>query len=605
MKHNNRCLLGICLTFFLGIFPVMSFGGIRVIQLSDYGVMPDFSNESNASPKIEAALDRIRTEVLSQMGKDDSLIVRLLPGTYHFHPEGSAVREYYISNHDQTNPKHVGICLENFRNLTLDGGGAIFIFHGQMLPIALLNSKNCTLRDFTIDFSTPHVAQAVIVENSDSGIRFRPSEEVNVRLDKDSTFCIFGEGWEYRPSFGTAFEKDSRHIVYNTSDINIDLKHVRNLGDGTYLAPQWKDSRLPVGARVAMRTGNRPAPGIFMEHDVDTRIESVSVCYAEGMGLLAECCENITLDRFAIPTSELNHERYFTTQADATHFSGCKGRIVSVNGYYTGMMDDAINVHGTYLRVVKRVDDHTLEARYMHDQSWGFFWGERGDSVQFIASETMETVGRKNMIKSISAVDKPVDKGVRVFRIEFKDRLPREMKDENAEFGVENLTWTPEVVFSGNYISNNRARGALFSTPRKVVVEDNVFDHVAGCAILLCGDCNGWFETGACHDVAIRRNRFINVLTSMYQFTNAIISIYPEIPDLEHQRQYFHGGRTNAITIEDNTFETFDMPLLYAKSVDGLLFRGNKIIQNNVYPAFHWNKQRVLLEHVINYDIEY
>lgn len=37
----------------------------------------------------------------------------------------------------------------------------------------------------------------------------------------------------------------------------------------------------------------------------------------------------------------------FTTQADATHFSGCKGKITSCNGLYEGMMDDAINVHGT------------------------------------------------------------------------------------------------------------------------------------------------------------------------------------------------------------------------------------------------------------------
>ena len=46
-------------------------------------------------------------------------------------------------------------------------------------------------------------------------------------------------------------------------------------------------------------------------------------------------------------------------------------KIVSCNGLYEGMMDDAINVHGTYLKVVKRVDDRTLVGRYMHGQSWG------------------------------------------------------------------------------------------------------------------------------------------------------------------------------------------------------------------------------------------
>ena len=96
----------------------------------------------------------------------------------------------------------------------------------------------------------------------------------------------------------------------------------------------------------------------------------------------------------------------FTTQADATHFSGCKGKITSCNGLYEGMMDDAINVHGTYLKVVKRIDDHTLVGRYMHDQSWGFEWGRAGDEVQFVQSSPMELIGNQNKIASIRPHDK-------------------------------------------------------------------------------------------------------------------------------------------------------------------------------------------------------
>lgn len=52
-----------------------------------------------------------------------------------------------------------------------------------------------------------------------------------------------------------------------------------------------------------------------------------------------------------------------------------KGLIRSVGGLYEGMMDDAINVHGTYLKVQKRIDDKTLVGEYMHGQSYGFEWG--------------------------------------------------------------------------------------------------------------------------------------------------------------------------------------------------------------------------------------
>ena len=72
----------------------------------------------------------------------------------------------------------------------------------------------------------------------------------------------------------------------------------------------------------------------------------------------------------------------------------------------------------------------------------------------------------------------------------------------------------------------------------------------------------------------------------------------PEIPDLEHQVRYFHGGKPGAIRITDNEFEVFDAPVLYAKSVDGLVFERNKISTNSDYKPFHWNQSRFLLEKV-------
>ena len=139
-----------------------------------------------------------------------------------------------------------------------------------------------------------------------------------------------------------------------------------------------------------------------------------------------------------------------------------------------------------------------------------------------------------------------------------------------------------------------------FSTPRQVICEDNFFDHTHGTAILLCGDCNGWYETGACKNVIIRNNRFLNALTANYQFTNAVISIYPEIPNLKGQKKFFHSG----IVIENNKFETFDRPILYAKSTDGLIFKNNQITYNKEFQPFHWNKNIFFFERVNDVVIE-
>ena len=569
----------------------------KVYEISAFGLKANSSK--NASPVLQKALAKIKAEYK----EGEKVILRFPEGRYEFHEKGAAVREYYISNHDQTNPKKVGIALEDMKNLTLDGQGSEFVFHGRMLPVSLLRSENCLLKNFSIDFENPHIAQVKIVENDpQDGIVFEPAPWVDYRIAKDSIFEAYGEGWTMRHSWGIAFDGDTKHLVYNTSDIGCPTKGASEVAPRRIHAPGWKDARLVPGTVVAMRGWGRPTPGIFLSHDVNTTIENVKVHYAEGMGLLAQLCENITLEKFGVCLKGDADPRYFTTQADATHFSGCKGKIVSCNGLYEGMMDDAINVHGTYLKVVKRVDDRTLVGRYMHGQSWGFEWGCPGDEVQFIRSNTMELVGKQNKIISIRPYDKEQTEGAREFLITFQEPLDQVINVLRG-FGIENLTWTPEVLFSGNVIRNNRARGSLFSTPRKTIVENNLFDHTSGAAILLCGDCNGWFETGACRHVIIRKNRFVNALTNLFQFTNAVISIYPEIPDLKGQQQYFHGGPEGGIVIEDNEFETFDAPILYAKSVDGLVFRNNTIKLNTEYKPFHPNRNRFWLERVTNVTI--
>lgn len=569
----------------------------KVYEISAFGLKANSSK--NASPVLQKALAKIKAEYK----EGEKVILRFPEGRYEFHEKGAAVREYYISNHDQTNPKKVGIALEDMKNLTLDGQGSEFVFHGRMLPVSLLRSENCLLKNFSIDFENPHIAQVKIVENDpQDGIVFEPAPWVDYRIAKDSIFEAYGEGWTMRHSWGIAFDGDTKHLVYNTSDIGCPTKGASEVTPRRIHAPGWKDARLVPGTVVAMRGWGRPTPGIFLSHDVNTTIENVKVHYAEGMGLLAQLCENITLEKFGVCLKGDADPRYFTTQADATHFSGCKGKIVSCNGLYEGMMDDAINVHGTYLKVVKRVDDRTLVGRYMHGQSWGFEWGCPGDEVQFIRSNTMELVGKQNKIISIRPYDKEQTEGAREFLITFQEPVDQVINEQSG-FGIENLTWTPEVLFSGNVIRNNRARGSLFSTPRKTIVENNLFDHTSGAAILLCGDCNGWFETGACRHVIIRKNRFVNALTNLFQFTNAVISIYPEIPDLKGQQQYFHGGPEGGIVIEDNEFETFDAPILYAKSVDGLVFRNNTIKLNTEYKPFHPNRNRFWLERVTNVTI--
>lgn len=564
------------------------------MKSSDFGLYAN-SNVQEASKYIKIVIDSAR--VLCQNGY--KVTIKFDKGKYYFRPEEYNQYVYYISNHDQCNPKHVGIVLENVNNVTIDGCGAEFLFYGQMLPLALTGSRGCTLENFSIDFPVPHIAQAEIISNDNNGtVKYKMADWDNWYLE-DGSLHTRGTGWQYHADYAIAFDGATRHIIPGTSDLFVHTANLSLEGKDTICSHDWKDCKLKPGTRLALRTWDRPAPAVFLADDVSTRLRNVKVHYAEGMGLVAQMCEDIDLDGFSVCLRGEKDPRYFTTQADATHFSGCKGLISVRNGLYESMMDDAINVHGTYLKIIGKENANTVLARYMHDQTFGFRWGEKGDTVNIVRSKTMEYLNFSSRIKSVSPVDGGLNDGVKTFRIELEDNILGDIDCINDSYGLENVTWTPRVVFRNNVVRNNRARGALFSTPRKVVAEGNLFDHTSGCAILLCGDCNGWFETGPCRDVLITKNKFVNALTNVFQFTNAVISICPEIPDLDGQEKYFHQN----VRITDNYFETFDYPLLYAKSVDGIQFSNNKVCYNKAFAPYHWNKKTFSFDHVRNTSI--
>ena len=572
----------------LSLLATSAFAEKVVINMADYGLLP---NQANSSSVLHEALTKIKASV----SPNDEVVLNFGKGTYTFSSTDAKDYEYYISNHDQYPLRKIGFHLEGWNNLTLDGRGAEFLFTGRMIPFYVVNCTNTTLCNFSVDFTDPQITQAEILSNTpEDGTTFKMAPWVKCRIGQNGRFEVYGSDWAMQPNSGMNFEKKTRHIAYQTGDLWVVTDGVQDLGNGKFRAPQWKEAKVKPGTIVTFRTYHRPCPGMVLDHDNQTVLQNVNIHYSEGMGLIAQRCTDITLDGFNVCLRGKNDPRYFTTQADATHFSQCKGHIKSVNGLYEGMMDDAINIHGVYLKVKEVINAQTIRCAYEHGQAYGFAWGDVGDTIRFVSAFTMEEHQETYTILDIKPADKETVKGCKQFIITLNRPMDKTLELATQDYGIENLTWTPTVYFAKNVVRNNRARGALFSSPRHTICEDNLFDHTSGTAILLCGDCNGWYESGSCKDIVIRNNKFVNALTSYYQFTNAVISIYPEIPRLNDQQQYFHSN----ILIENNKFTTFDEPILYAKSVNGLTFRKNKIKRSKAYAPFHWNKEAFKMERV-------
>lgn len=512
---------------------------------------------------------------------ENPAVIDIPKGIYHFDSEQCRRETHYYSNAELTNPRTVALTVRNLNNAVIDFHDSELLGHGLMTTLVVEDCENLTIKNFRVDAPRPPLYQIEITANDAGGITFRPMPWVSLRLENG--LPVFeSDNFSATPDYGMAFEPVTKHVLHNVADPSAVFEGTVDLGDGTFRAPNWKDPRLVPGTMFVLRPNTYRETGIFLHRCVNLTMENVSIHYAPAKAVTVQRCENVHLDGVSIRLREGENPRVFTANADAIHCSCNRGEIIVENGLYEGMMDDAINVHGVYLKVVGRPGSRQVEAAYSHSETSGFQWGVPGDTVQFNRADTMEIYDGTYTITEITPVDAPTPFGASRFLITVDRDLPEYINGENC--GIENVSETPSVVYRNNVIRNNRARGGLFSSSKPILIEGNRFDHVSGTALLFCGDCSGWYESGPCREVVVRNNQFIDCMGSLYQFCRGIISIYPEIPNLPAQKKYYYGGTENAFVFEHNTFETFDKPILYVRSADGVTFRHNLIIHNTDYP---------------------
>ena len=116
--------------------------GPKVYRAADFGIVPGTGEDM--TEEVAAAIATIKAEC-----NGSPAVLLLEGGDYDFYPDSANIREYYISNHDQDNPKKVAVVLEGVKNLTLkaeddgmDARRADFYMNGRMLPVAMIGCEN-------------------------------------------------------------------------------------------------------------------------------------------------------------------------------------------------------------------------------------------------------------------------------------------------------------------------------------------------------------------------------------------------------------------------------------------------------------------------------
>jgi hypothetical protein len=532
-----------------------------------YDIRPDTGEDQ--TQKFQA--------MFSDHAADTRFVLR--PGRYDFYAVNGIKRDYWLSNSDPINPKYIAILMENMSHVVLDGNGADLIFHGQVLPIAVDGCWQVRLENFSIDWDIPLSAEGNIRSAGDGfmDVNIDPTRFPH-RVDNGILF-FRGEDWEAPKSWHSLieFDTDRNMVAYDTGDV-YPVSHAESRPDGSVrLTGDFQRVPTP-GNAVVIRHNPRWHPGILAQDSQEVTFSGIRMFANGGLGVLCQFCRDLTFRRVCIEPNRRRGRRFVGGHDDGFHFSNNGGIITMEECRFFGLMDDPVNVHGTALRI-DAVEGAVLKGSFAHEQSVGMkSWAAPGQSVIFRDHRTLGERGRGRVHDfRLTATDR--------FILELEEAPPTAVRTGDC---LENEDLMPAVVCRRCDFDSCRARGLLVTTSRPVRIEENRF-FTSGAAILLSGDANGWYESGACTDVIIRGNIFRECNTSPYQFGSGTISIHPEIPEPEG---CFHRN----IRVEDNIFYAWDFPLIDAFSTDGLRVRNNRIIRSRMFPPRLKGREWVTLE---------
>ncbi|WP_158279839.1 right-handed parallel beta-helix repeat-containing protein [Coraliomargarita sinensis] len=562
-------VVGIGLASFL-ISGALSARDAGVINMAALGAKTD---GSDTTPIVRAALAEVRR------GEATKLVFP--PGRYDFYSVRANEEYLFVSNND-AGLKRIAFPLQGMEDVTIDGGGATFVFHGEIVPFLIGDSNDVSLKNFSVDFIRPFHSEGRVLAVTEDYVDLAFTEEFpyeirngvlvftsHQRYSGPATTVSSGEVL-YPYSSLLAFDPEKQETAYMAKDRY-------GLGEGA-AAEEISDGRVRLklpnlsadpGNILVFGPAKRNYPGFIITDSSGVHLSGINLHHCGGMGVIAQRSADLFLKNIRV-TPPAGGKRILSITADATHFVNCTGRIEMVDCLFEQQKDDATNIHGLYAKITRILAPNRFEVRLVHPQQAGVDFIKSGTRLELNDGPSLQRHGFAR-VKSVERINKEMT------LVETEAPLPEDIVvgDSIADADAN----TADVLIRNCVIRGNRARGILLGSRGKMVIEGNTF-HTPGAAILFEGDSRYWFEQAGVRDVVIRDNTFDNCNYGVWG--NACIQVGSGI-----EKEFRSTSRYNRnIRIENNLFRVFSpLPLLSMYSVDGLTFVDNQLERTEAYPV--------------------
>lgn len=563
-----------------------------IIDVTEYGADP--SGASDSAIGIQKAIEAARAV-------SGPVTLNFPKGTYNIYPDKSVHREQYISNTVGTNgswsTKIIGILLKDLDDLTLEGNGSLFQFHGRMTTIMTENCTNLTMQNFDVDWQVPPTVDVTVVqtEGNDAVLYIPESQPYKVENNhivwtselSPYTGEPYWSGQDFINGYAQIADAKAGRTWRGGNDLFNSISTIEDLGNHLVkIHYSSKASSVSEGLVVQMRPPVRDQTGLLIWKSQNVLMDAVNIRFFHGFALEGMHSKDLTFRNMDFRTDK-STGRISSGTADHIHMSTCGGLITVENCRFNDPHDDPINIHGTYNQVTQILASNKIKVTFKHHETAGFPNFFEGDKLGFTRQDNMIPIEEEF---TVTHVDGPDGLGGNMGEgsgsltdmiLTLDHDLPADVKVN--EYAVENLSYVPDVIIRGNEFIESPTRGVLCTTSGKVIIENNRFESMNQAGLYLSNDAQTWYESGPIRDMVIRGNIFIH--NQSYP-----ILIEPTNPTVDPDKPVHHN-----ITIENNTFYTQGQTVISAKSTEGLTIQNNRILRDAPINSFELQAEQTEL----------
>ena len=344
MAVNFKSLVMKLIVILLSFISLVACRQHNVINIADFGAIPDdgkddteafataFKNASKLkNPVLVLSPGQYDFILTDAMAAYESMIKAALPGQERWMGPPPQGLEGWPTH------KNTAIYLENLKDFTLDGQGAVLMFHGLCQAIRMDNCHNSCIKNLKINYKHAPYMVGKILRAGETWIDVAVT---NKKVEGGEPFIAF-QMYDPTTLLPTSVETFAGVRSTECLDENILRLHVTQDDRGRDIPQRVKEGHLLVMRHIL--SGYEP---VEIREGNDILLENIRIYTGAGMGILGVGTDNLTLRQVDI--SPENASDIMSTTADGTHFVGCRGTVTLDQCTMTGEGDDHFNLHGQY-----------------------------------------------------------------------------------------------------------------------------------------------------------------------------------------------------------------------------------------------------------------